>query len=102
MLNDKQLIKLADAIEQNKKYKEEFFEYSYAKLALAERINSELTVPGCASRLADTFGSKAKINRPLKDIANDLADEVEALEVSDVYPLIGAWEDTMSVLIDVL
>ena len=102
MLNDEQLAKLADTMERSEKYTEDFFEYSYAKLALVDRIDVELNTPGCASRLADTFGSKAKINRPLKDIANDLADEVEALEVSDVYPLIGAWEDTMSVLIDVL
>ncbi|MBO8441979.1 MAG: hypothetical protein IAA89_06070 [Firmicutes bacterium] len=102
MLNDEQLTKLADTMESSEKYTEDFFEYSYAKLALADRINNELSTPGCASRLAGTFGSKAKIERPLKDIANDLADEIEALEVNDVYPLIGTWENTMSVLIDVL
>lgn len=102
MLNDKQLIKLADAMEHNKKYTKEFFNYDYAKLALVDRIDVELNTPGCASRLADTFGSKAKVNRPLEDIANDLADEIEALEINDVYPLLGTWENSMSVLIDVL
>lgn len=102
MLNDKQLIKLADAMERNKKYTKEFFNYDYAKLALVDRIDVELNTPGCASRLAGTFGSKAKVNRPLEDIANDLADEIEALEINDVYPLIGTWENSMSVLIDVL
>lgn len=102
MLNDEQLAKLAETMEHNKKYTKEFFEYDYAKLALVDRIDVELNTPGCASRLAGTFGSKAKINRPLNAIANDLADEIETLEINDVYPLLGAWENTMSVLIDVL
>lgn len=102
MLNDEQLAKLADTMEFSEKYTEDFFEYNYAKLALVERIDSELTVSGCASRLAGTFGSKAKINRPLNGIANDLADEIEALETNDIYLLFGTWEDTMSILIDVL
>lgn len=102
MLNDEQLAKLAGTMEHNKKYTKEFFEYDYAKLALVDRIDVELNTPGCASRLAGTFGSKAKVNRPLEDIANDLADEIEALEINDVYPLLGTWENSMSVLIDVL
>lgn len=102
MLNDEQLAKLADTMECNEKYTEDFFECNYAKLALAERIDVELSTPGCASRLADTFDSKAKLKRPLNDIANDLADEIETLEINDVYPLLGTWENTMSVLIDVL
>ena len=69
---------------------------------MAERIDVELSTPGCASRLADTFDSKAKLKRPLNDIANDLADEIETLEINDVYPLLGTWENIMSVLIDVL
>lgn len=102
MLNDEQLAKLADVMEHNEKYTKEFFNYDYAKLALVDRIDVELNTPGCASRLAGTFGSKAKVNRPLEDIANDLADEIEALEINDVYPLLGTWENSMSVLIDVL
>lgn len=102
MLNDEQLAKLADTMRCNEKYTADFFEYNYAKLALVDRIDIELNTPGCASRLADTFGSKAKITRPLNDIANDLADEIEALETNDIYPLLGTWKDTMSILIDVL
>ena len=102
MLNDEQLAKLADTMECNEKYTEDFFECNYAKLALAERIDNELNTPGCASRLASTFGSKAKLKRPLNDIANDLADEIETLEINDVYSLLGTWKNTMSVLIDVL
>lgn len=102
MLNDEQLAKLADVMEHSEKYTKEFFNYDYAKLALVDRIDVELNTSGCASRLASTFGSKAKTNRPLNTIANDLADEIEALEINDVYPLLGTWENTMSVLIDVL
>lgn len=102
MLNDEQLAKLADTMELSEKYTEDFFESNFAKLALVERIYSELTVSGCASRLAGTFGSKAEINRPLNDIANDLADEIEVLEINDIYSLLGTWEGTMSILIDVL
>lgn len=102
MLNDEQLAKLADTMEHNEKYTKDFFNYDYAKLALVDRIDVELNTPGCASRLAGAFGSKAKLKRPLNDIANDLADEIEALEINDVYPLLGTWENSMSVLIDAL
>ena len=60
MLNDKQLIKLADAMERNKKYTKEFFNYDYAKLALVDRIDVELNTPGCASRLAGRIILKYK------------------------------------------
>ena len=69
---------------------------------MAERIDVELSTPGCASRLADTFDSKAKLKRPLNDIANDLADEIETLDIYDVFPLLGTCEYTMSVLFDFL